>query len=427
MHRRRAGANRTLTLHLAVRPDPPHMNEQPFERPPRWWGPQLTPWFVRATSPLRRRELIKKQRFTSVEFQGLEHLQRLLREGHGVLITPNHSFHYDSYFLIEAGVRVARPFYFMAAWQVFAMSRVWEKWYMQRHGCFSVDREGNDLRAFRQATTVLQESSHPLVIFPEGDIYHTNDRVTPFREGAGAVALAAVRKGKRPISATPCALKVIYVEDPVPQLESLMTRLEERLLLRPHRRQKLSQRIYRFGDAILSLRELEFTGSARSGPIPDRVRKLIGEMLDRQELQFGVRRKSNFPPERVKELRRRHIDRMHSSPVPEREELEAIRSAMEELFTIIQMYSYPGDYVSSCPSVERIAETLDKFEEDVFRVPYPAIRGARRVVVRFGESVTLAADKSEQPTAAELSKMMEVRVQQLIDEINRDYPPRLLE
>ena len=41
---------------------------------------------------------------------------------------------------------------------------------------------------------------------------------------------------------------------------------------------------------------------------------------------------------------------------------------MEDLFFVIQLYSYPGDYVAEKPSIERIAETLDKFEEDVLRV-----------------------------------------------------------
>lgn len=402
------------------------MNEQPFEKPPRSWEHKLTPWFVHATSPFRRRTLRKAQRFVSVEFEGLEHLKKVIEAGHGILITPNHSFHYDSYFMIEAGVRVKRPFHFMAAWQVFAMSRFWEVFYLQRHGCFSVDREGTDLKAFRQALSILQESPHPLVVFPEGDIYHTNDFVTPFRDGAGAMVVSAARKSTRPISVVPCAIKAIYVDDPVPKLEALMTKLEERLLLRPHTTQKLTERLYRFGDAMLSLRELEYVGEARSGPIPVRVKRLFAELLDNQEKQFNVKAKSDFAPERVKELRRRHIERLTSDTPPVDEELSAIKRAMDELFVIIQLYSYPGDYVAIHPSVERIAETLDKFEEDVFKMPYPTNRGARRAIVRFGEPISVSTDKSAQPSAIDLTKQMESRVQGLLDQINHENPTRLL-
>jgi hypothetical protein len=402
------------------------MNEQPFEKPPKSWEPKLTPWFVHATSPFRRRTLRKSQRFVRVDFDGLENVRKVIDAGHGILITPNHSFHYDSYFMIEAGVRVKRPFHFMAAWQVFAMSRFWEVFYLQRHGCFSVDREGTDLKAFRQALSILQESPHPLVVFPEGDIYHTNDHVTPFRDGAGAMVVSAARKGPRPISVVPCAIKAIYVEDPTPKLEAMMTRLEERLLLRPHRSQKLTERLYRFGDAILSLRELEYAGEARSGPIPARVKRLISEMLDRQEQQFGAKTKTDFTPERVKELRRRHIERMTAETPPTNEELEVIKRAMEELFTIMQIFSYPGDYVAKHPSVERIAETLDKFEEDVFKMPYPTNRGARRAIIRFGEPISVPTGKSQQPSAIELTKRMESSVQALLDQINQENPTKLL-
>ncbi len=404
----------------------PPMNEQPFEKPPKWWEPKLTPWFVQVTSPMRRRTLRKSQRFAHVDFQGLEHLKKVIDAGHGILITPNHSFHYDSYFMIEAGVRVKRPFHFMAAWQVFAMSRFWEVIYLQRHGCFSVDREGTDLKAFRQALSILQESPHPLVVFPEGDIYHTNDHVTPFRDGAGAMVVSAARKATRPISVVPCAIKALYVEDPVPKLEEVMTKLEERLLLRPHKTKKLPDRLYRFADAILSLRELEYAGEARSGPIPQRVKRLISEMLDRQEQQYSVKTKTDFPPERVKELRRRHIERMTSETPAQAEELDAINRAMEELFTIMQLFSYPGDYVAKHPSVERVAETLDKLEEDIFKLAYPTNRGARRAIIRFGEPISVSTDKAQQPSAVELTKQMESRVQGLLDQINQENPTKLL-
>jgi len=44
---------------------------------------------------------------------------------------------------------------------------------------------------------------------------------------------------------------------------------------------------------------------------------------------------------------------------------------MDDLFFVIQLYSYPGDYVAERPVIERIAETLDKFEEDVLQATYP--------------------------------------------------------
>src|ERR671934_143518 len=88
----------------------------------------------------------------------------------------------------------------------------------------------------------------PRVIFPEGDIYHNNDRVTPFRDGAAAIAMSAAKKAERPIVCVPCALKCFYLDDPSPQLQDLMTRLEESIHWRPRRDLPLMERLYRFSD-----------------------------------------------------------------------------------------------------------------------------------------------------------------------------------
>lgn len=65
---------------------------------------------------------------------------------------------------------------------------------LQQHGCFSVDREGTDMPAFRHAVAILKEKINPLVIFPEGEVYHINERVTPFREGPAAIVLTPSKK-----------------------------------------------------------------------------------------------------------------------------------------------------------------------------------------------------------------------------------------
>jgi len=88
-----------------------------------------------------------------------------------------------------------------------------------------VDREGSDLHAFKRAVQVLSEERFPLVIFPEGEVYHINDRVTPFREGPAVIALTAIKNGDRPNYVVPCAIKYQYLDDPTPELETLMTEL----------------------------------------------------------------------------------------------------------------------------------------------------------------------------------------------------------
>jgi len=369
---------------------------------------------VRAWFPFMRREMFRVARIGEVEIRGGEHLRTALAQKAGVLITPNHSFHYDSYVLGHAAQEVRTPFHFLTAWQVFAMSTPFQRWVMQRHGCYSIDRESADLGAFKRSVEILRSHASPLVIFPEGDIYHTNDRVMPFREGAAAIALSAARRADRPILILPTAIQCRYVDDPTPGLVELMGRLEQAIHWRPRPDLPLTERIYRFAEGLLALKELEYLGQPRSGPVPQRTRGLADAILSEKEARYGITETGTSIPERVKELRRRFIQQL------ERVDLEAtshlqLKRDMEDLFLVIQLYSYPGDYVASHPSVERIAETLDKFEEDVLRVRYPQPRGTRRATVTFGEPILVSAERGARDAAAGLTTQLEREVQRLLN------------
>lgn len=343
-------------------------------------------------------------------------MQNALASGAGVLITPNHSFHYDSYVLFEAAEQVGRPFYTMTAWQVFAMSSRLDQWILQKHGCFSIDREKSDTQAFRWSVDILRASPFPLLIFPEGDIYHTNDRVTPFREGAAAIAIAAARKAERPIVAIPCAVKCWYVQDPTPGLLTLMDELERQLHWRPRPNLPLDERIYRFAEGIITLKELEYLGQPQRGTIRRRITALAGLILQRLEEKHQFVPRSSSIPERVKELRRHLIGRLEAEPGSELLQRQ-YRDEMDDLFFVVQLFSYPGDYAAEKPSIERLAETLDKFEEDILEAKYPTIRGKRRAVVRFGAPIPIPRHRERGETTV-LTAKLEAEVQRLLDELN---------
>jgi 1-acyl-sn-glycerol-3-phosphate acyltransferase len=392
----------------------------------------MNPWLVRFWRPLINRDLKKNQRIVELDIGGIEHVQKALQSGAGVLVTPNHSFHYDSYVLIEASHRVGTPFHFLTAWQVFAMSKWHEQLMLQWHGCFSINREAADLAAFKTAVEILKSKPQPLVIFPEGDIYHNNDRVTPFRDGAAAIAMSAAKKAERPIVCVPCALKCFYIDDPTPQLQELMTRLEEAIHWRPRPELPLHDRIYRLAEGMLVLKEMEYLGQPQVGSVKDRTQKLIESLLSRLEARHKVPNRGGIVPERVKEVRRAVIKALEqdghlTTPLPGNkpaqgpttpEEKQQLADDMEDLFFVIQLFSYPGDYVADRPTIERMAETLDKAEEDVLRADYPGIRGTRRAVVRFGEPIAIPKERDTKNSVEKWTDLVESRVQGLLDDIN---------
>jgi hypothetical protein len=148
-------------------------------------------------------------------------------------------------------------------------------------------------------------------------------------------------------------------------------------------------------------------------------------VLGRLEKRHGVATVAETVPERVKALRRVLISRQTKEDLSDAED-GALAAEMEELFTVVQMYSYPGDYVAERPTLERIAETLDKFEEDLFEVTHPGVRGRRRVVVRFGEPIEVPRERSRKDATAALTGALQGHVQGLLDELNAGDRTRIL-
>jgi 1-acyl-sn-glycerol-3-phosphate acyltransferase len=346
-----------------------------------------------------------------------EVVQQALEAGQGVMIAPNHPSHCDPHAIYDAADIVGTPLFMMATWHVFDMRTKFGQWLLQKIGCFSVDRDGADMKAFKEAIRILQEEKFPLVIFPEGEIYHCNDRVTPFLEGPAMMASTAARKSERDIVIIPSAMKYRYLNDPTEELVKVMSELELSIFWRPRPHKPLPERIYEFSEAVLSLKELEFTGSSSNGPLSERVKNLSDFILTRHETTRGIDSRGKTIPERVKEIRRRCVKEICDEKSPPGEaELKQLFEQLDDSFLVGQLFSYPGNYVAEMATIERIAETIDKFEEDALRRPTAGIRGTRECHVCFGEPITVSGDRRTRKSPSELTRQMETAVQQMLDQ-----------
>lgn len=395
------------------------MDLQPYQTPPRWWSPMLSPGAVRFWKFVREQVRVKHHRMLDIEVEGLEYLQQCIREKHGILITPNHSCHADPAVLYWVADQLHSPFYFMATWQIFQRASWFRLLILRQHGCFSVDRDGTDIRAFRQAVDILQNRPYPLVIFPEGEIYHINKRVTPFRDGPAAIALMARKHADRPITCIPCGIRYQYTTDPTPELLTLMDRLEEQIIWRPKRHLNLQERIYHFAEAILGVKEQEYLQHTQAGTLPERIRSLAEFILSGLEDKYGLTNRTLTIPERVKLCRRHAIKLVEDETLPP-DEHDAAKMDLDDIFVVTQLFSYPGNVSSGNPTIEEIAETMDKFEEDILRAPSASIRGTRRAVVKFGKPISVQLGKGGKNETHMLTEKLEERVQGLLDDLHSE-------
>ncbi|MFP6648995.1 MAG: lysophospholipid acyltransferase family protein, partial [Pirellulaceae bacterium] len=319
------------------------MNPYRMAPPPRRWLPKLSPWLVRMTRGNRVRRALKECQLSNVDVRNAEVVRQAIDAGQGVLITPNHPTHADSYTIFAASDACGVPFYYMATWHVFDSKGKIGQWMLQKLGAFSIDREGTDLEAVKIARGILREKPQPLVIFPEGEVYHCNDRITPFREGAAAIAMFSARKPKRPIVVIPAALKYRYVDDPTSDLLEVMSQLEESIHWRPRPELALPERIYDLGGALMALKELEYLGEVRSGSLPDRTSFLARQILARHEQKHGLENDSKTIPERVKEIRRIALEAIGElDEQAESDQRKELDNMLDEVFLVVQLFSYPG-------------------------------------------------------------------------------------
>ncbi|KAF0244499.1 MAG: phospholipid/glycerol [Planctomycetota bacterium] len=333
---------------------------------------------------------------------------RALPPGDGALVCPNHSFAGDGVVMVETGRRAPRPFHLMAAWQLFTGHGGIDGWLMQRQGCFSVDREGADRRAMRTATGILAGGGF-LVVFPEGENYHLNDRLTPLREGVAFMAATAQKeKGESGrVWLVPAAIRYRFAKDESARLEASLASLVARFPSGTTPAGSLASRILAFGESLLAVKEKELLGGEfRQQPLPPRIQRLMHHLIEKHEAV----RSDDPAPVRVKRLRAKLL------ALPDEERTEAVKRALAELHLAIQLFSYPGDYLSGDPTPERMAETLEKFEEDLTGEEARPI-GTRAARVVVGEPIDVKAamgGKRSREAAEELTAILEGALQRLI-------------
>jgi len=388
-----------------------------------FWPPRPSRFWWAVLAPLRWLYARRNYRVAEVRVEDLAELFRRFDPQDGILIAPNHCSHADPHVIGQVARSIKKRFYFMATQEIFRPHGGLDGWLLQRHGVFSVDRESMDRRAIRQAVGLLT-TGRELVVFPEGEIYHLNERLSPLLDGVAFIALAAQRElakapGERRVWILPTFIRYHYLDDIRPRLESAMSRLEERLLLTPARSVPLHERIIRFGEVGLTIKEKEVLGHSgeTEGDLPARLSRLSNAILEKWETTFLKKSPSaETAPLRVKAIRR-HLLEILSVEHPDPAVLSQAREALDNLHLVLQLFSYRGDYVAEKPSLERMAETVEKFEEDIYgSVPLPKGRRCARVV--FGEPLDIRKETDSgrvRSAAADVTAHLEKALQGLLE------------
>ena len=398
----------------------PVIFEEPYEFIPPYRGRLWSRLFrLVLKGYLRRNDGIAES-----ECRGTERLQRSLDAGHGIVLAPNHCRPSDPMAIGLLNEAMKIDLYSMASWHVFKTDWL-TRFIVRRLGAFSVYREGMDRQALNCAIDILERAERPLVIYPEGVITRTNDRLAVLMEGTAFIARAAARRREKQnphgkVVIHPVAMRYKFLGNLEATIGPVLTDIETGLSWRPQDHLPLIQRIRKLGTALLTLKEVEYLGQAQSGSLYNRLERLIDKVLVPLEAEWLNGHRAGEVVARVKALRIAILPDMIKAELPE-DERERRWRQLQQLYYVQQLSFYPRHYVMPNSPPERILETVERFEEDL--TDTARVHGPLKLIIEVGEAIEVSPERPKgdaDPVMQELESRLKQQLDDLAEELARE-------
>lgn len=358
------------------------------------------------------------------EIRDLHLFQESLAAGKAILITPNHPRTADPVAMGILANAANCDVWAMASWHLFEQSR-FNAWAMRRMGGFSVHREGVDRQAINTAVELLADGKRPLIIFPEGATSRTNDHLHALLDGVAFIARAAAKKrsrgeGSKPVVVHPIAVKYRYRGDIQKAADDVLTEIEHRLSWRPQRELPILARVAKTGFALLALKEIEFFGEPQTGALAERLERLINRLLHPlEQLWLGGVQQGGVAA-RVRALRTKIMPDMVTGKVSSAER-ETRWKQLADLYLAQQLGNYPPDYLSDSPSVDRVLETLERFEEDL--CDKARLHGQLTVILQVLPAIEVSPERDRKAAVDPLMEQIRVSLEAALARLALESPP----
>src|SRR5436190_9498338 len=318
--------------------------DEPYEFVP----PVYSEWWPTALRFILRPYLRKSFGIHSIECRYVERLKASLAAGNSIMLAPNHCRMSDPMVLGVLGMEANCHLFAMASWHVFKQSR-FQTFMTRRMGAFSILREGNDRQAIETAIGIMISKRRPLIVFPEGAITRHNDLIDEMMEGPSFIARQVAKRLKKEgkpdqVVIHPVATRYAFQGDVAATVGPDLDGLETGLSWQPQRHLSVVDRIDRIGQALLSLKEIEYSGAPSNGNIYERAEKLVVDILSNLEAKWQT--KDSYGNAMVRVTRIRSVilpDMMAGRVTPEQREWRG--RDLAALYYAQAVSDYPRDYI----------------------------------------------------------------------------------
>lgn len=380
------------------------MHRVVVDEPYRFVPPYRKRWFSWLFRIWLRPFLRRRYGLVQFHYHGLEHVRSSLASGHGILLCPNHSRDADPMLIGMLCRKVPCHVFSLASWHLFRQSRL-EAIVIRLLGGFSIFREGLDREALNAAVEIVATAERPLVIFPEGVISRSNDRLLGLMDGVSFIARTAARRRAAldpagQVVIHPVAIRYTLTGDIQQSVGPVLSRLEQRTFWKTNEHLPVLQRIRLLARALLASREVEVLGDSQSGPLRPRIQRLMDAVLHPCEVRWLGGPKQGDPVGRVKDLRTTILAELLQKKLSSAEVAERWR-ALTDCYYVQTLSLYPEHYLDDDQAhgkvtPERLAETVHRLEEDL--TDRITLRPEWKVEFRIGPAIPVEVSRRSRGT-----------------------------
>ncbi|MGY8767309.1 MAG: 1-acyl-sn-glycerol-3-phosphate acyltransferase [Pirellulales bacterium] len=366
--------------------------------------------------------LNRKEGVEDYELRNEHLLKQSLDAGHGIMLTPNHCRTSDPLVMGYLSRAVGCHLYSMASWHLF--NQGWfNSWAIRLMGGFSVYREGIDRKSINTAIDTLVTAERPLVIFPEGSTTRTNDHLHALLDGISFIARTAAKKREKAktgkVVVHPIALKYLFRGNLFDTIDPVLAQMEHRFTWKTQQEIGLTDRVTNIGMAILALKELEYFGEVQSISLEDRLKQLIDRLLGPLEQEWLGSESSGTVVPRVKALRMNIMPDMVKGNISE-EERTRRWDHLRDIYLAQQVSCYLPDYLTESPSIDRILETVERYEEDL--TDKITRHGSLKVILEVGEAIEVSSKRDKSLPTDPLMNQIELQLTSMMANLAKESP-----
>lgn len=364
------------------------MQKVVFEEPYKFVPPVRHTRWVKACTYVLRLHMRRVYGISKAELQNAHHLQKALKDGHSVLLCPNHCRLSDPLSMGLISSDLDTPIFALASWHVFKQSK-FQAFMTRRLGGFSIYREGVDRTALNYAINILTTGERPLVVYPEGVISRTNEQLGELMDGTAFMARAAAKKRAamtppKKVVVIPVGMRYSFQGDVESAVKPVLDEIENRLAFNSGSELPAIERIERIGNALLSLREIEYTGSTQTGSMHDRLDRLIDHILHPLEQEWFKETRAGNAVARVKNVRAAILPNLTGTTISA-DERKRLWKQLADVYLAQQLWFYPRGYLTKDSRPERLLETVERLEEDL--TDEVRIHRSWHLAMEFGEPI----------------------------------------